>query len=184
MADDVTRTRLVEWSDPMAAARKAATMPGLEYLSGLVDGSIPRPPMGSLMGMTLVAVAQGSATFRCTPDESHYNTIGTVHGGLVCTLLDSAVGCAVQTTLPAGMGYTSIELKVSYLRPLHHGSGEITCVGTVVKPGRRVAFAEGVVTDADGKIIATATSSLLVFPVEPGPVEPGPVEPGPAEAVS
>ncbi|GAA2235699.1 PaaI family thioesterase [Herbiconiux moechotypicola] len=159
------RSRLVEWNDPHLNARQAATMPGRDYLEGLVDGSIPRPPMGALMGMRLTAVGDGTATFVCTPDESHYNTIGIVHGGLVCTLLDSAVGCAVQSTLPAGVGYTSIELKVSYLRPLHHDSGEITCVGTVVKPGRRVAFAEGVVTDAQGKTIATATSSLLVFPL-------------------
>ncbi|WP_368498494.1 PaaI family thioesterase [Herbiconiux sp. A18JL235] len=164
--DAVHRSRLVEWDDPVAGARQGATMAGIDYLGALARGEISAPPMAKLMGMTLTEVSEGRAVFRCTPDESHYNTIGTVHGGLVCTLLDSAVGCAVQTTLAAGLGYTSIELKVSYLRPLHRHSGEIVCVGTVVKPGRRVAFAEGVVTDASGAVIATASSSLLVFPVE------------------
>jgi uncharacterized protein (TIGR00369 family) len=88
-----------------------------------------------------------------------------VHGGLVCTLLDTVAGCAVHTTLPAGFGYTSIELKVNYLRAVHLTSGPLTAVGTVVKPGRRVAFAEGEVYDAAGKVVATATSSLLVFPI-------------------
>ena len=103
--------------------------------------------------------------FSCTVDESVYNPIGAVHGGLVCTLLDSVAGCAVHTTLPAGVGYTSIELKVTYLRAVTRASGPLTAVGTVVKPGRRVSFAEGQVFDAAGKLVATASSSLLVFPL-------------------
>ena len=118
--------------------------------------------------MDVVEVAEGRVEFSCEPDESVYNPIGVVHGGLVCTLLDSVVGCAVHTTLPRGLGYTSIELKVNYLRAVHAGSGPLTAVGTVVKPGRRVAFAEGQVTDAAGRLVATASSSLLVFPL---PVE-------------
>ncbi len=160
------RSRLVEWDDPFIGVAAAPTMSGLDYLRAMMAGELPPPPIGKLMGMDLVAAEVGSATFTCEPNESHYNPIGIVHGGLVCTLLDSAAGCAVQSTLPAGMGYTSIELKVSYLRPLRHDSGLVTCVGTVVKPGSRVAFAEAAVTDAAGKLIATATSSLLVFPLE------------------
>jgi uncharacterized protein (TIGR00369 family) len=90
-----------------------------------------------------------------------------VHGGLVCTLLDSAVGCATHTTLPAGTGYTSIEIKVNYLRPVTRDSGPLTCVGRVTKPGSRVTFAEGEVTDNTGRTVATATSTLLVFPIGP-----------------
>ncbi|WP_231994256.1 PaaI family thioesterase [Pseudarthrobacter equi] len=122
--------------------------------------------MGQLLNMTLVHAAQGTATFTCDPDESHYNPIGTVHGGLVCTLLDSALGCAVQTTLPKGLGYTSIEIKVNYLRSVRADSGPLTCVGTVSKAGTRVAFADGTVIDANGKLVATATGSLLVFPFQ------------------
>ncbi|MFF2051556.1 PaaI family thioesterase [Leifsonia sp. NPDC058194] len=141
------------------------TLSGLDYLRAMIDGVLPPPPIASLMDMTLVEAAPGTATFVCEPDESHYNPIGTVHGGLVCTLLDSVLGCAVQTTLPQGQGYTSIEIKVNYLRPVLAGSGPLTCVGTVTKPGNRVAFADGVVTDASGKVVATATGSLLVFPI-------------------
>jgi uncharacterized protein (TIGR00369 family) len=166
--NDPTRSRLVEWDDPFIGVKAAPTMTGLEYLEAMIAGELPPPPIGKLMGMNLVSAAAGTATFTCTPDESHYNPIGIVHGGLVCTLLDSAAGCAVQSTLPAGIGYTSIEIKVSYLRPLHRDSGELTCVGTLVKPGRRVAFADAQVTDAAGRVIATATSSLLVFPLEAG----------------
>ncbi|WP_223695216.1 PaaI family thioesterase [Leifsonia poae] len=140
-------------------------MTGLDYLQAMLDGVLPPPPIASLVNMTLTAVGPGTATFVCEPDESHYNPIGTVHGGLVCTLLDSVLGCAVQTTLPQGQGYTSIEIKVNYLRPVLAGTGPLTCVGTVTKPGSRVAFADGVVTDATGKAVATATGSLLVFPI-------------------
>ncbi|WP_376784118.1 PaaI family thioesterase [Leifsonia aquatica] len=141
------------------------TLSGLDYLRAMIDGVLPPPPIASLMDMTLVDAAPGTATFVCEPGESHYNPIGTVHGGLVCTLLDSVLGCAVQTTLPQGQGYTSIEIKVNYLRPVLADSGPLTCVGTVTKPGNRVAFADGVVTDASGKVVATATGSLLVFPI-------------------
>jgi uncharacterized protein (TIGR00369 family) len=163
--DDVVRTRTIAWDDPMAGAARAATMPGIDYLQGMIDGEIPAPPIAGLMNMTLVSVAPGTATFTCIPDESHYNPIGTVHGGFVCTALDSAAGCAVQTTLAAGTGYTSLEIKVSYLRGVSAATGELTVVGTVVKPGSRVAFAEAVVTDRAGRVVATASSTLLVFPI-------------------
>ena len=157
------RRRVIEWDDPLESASRAQGATGLQHLEAMVRGEVPPPPMAKLMGMRLVAVAEGQAEFRCVPDESVYNTIGTVHGGFVCTLLDSAAGCAVQTTLPEGWGYTSVDITVSYLRPLHHDSGEVTCIGTVVKPGRRMAFAEARVLDGAGKLMATATSSLLVI---------------------
>lgn len=160
-----TRTRIVTWTDPRVGATAAETMSGLEYLRAMMAGDVPPPPITALMRMTMVSVDAGTATFECDPDESHYNPIGTVHGGLVCTLLDSVIGCAVHTTLPAGRGYTSIEIKVNYLRPVRADTGRITAVGTVVKPGSRVAFAEATVADAAGRILATATGSCLVFPV-------------------
>ncbi|WP_344339751.1 PaaI family thioesterase [Agrococcus versicolor] len=140
-------------------------MAGIDYLQAMIDGEIPPPPMISLMDLDLVSVSPGTATFTCQPDESHYNPIGAVHGGYVCTVLDSAAGCAVHTTLPAGVGYTSLEIKVSYLRAVRGTTGPLTAVGTVTKPGSRVAFAEAVVTDSDGRVVATATSTLLVFPI-------------------
>ncbi|MEO7017313.1 MAG: PaaI family thioesterase [Leifsonia sp.] len=159
------RRRLVEWEDPAPGVAIMPTMNGLEYLQAMIDGTLPPPPITSLMTMRLTEAREGRAVFVCEPDESHYNPIGTVHGGLVCTLLDSALGCAVQSTLSQGQGSTSIEIKVNYLRPVLAGAGPLTCVGTVTKPGNRVAFADGVVTDASGKAVATATGSLLVFPI-------------------
>lgn len=157
------RSRTVTWYDPLASAAQGAGMVGIDYLRAMIDGTLPPPPIASLFGMTLADVEPGRAEFHCDPDESAYNPIGVVHGGLVCTLLDSAVDCAVHTTLPQGTGYTSIELKVSYLRPVHADSGPLVAVGVVTKPGRRVAFAEATVTDRHGKVVATASSSLLVF---------------------
>ncbi|WP_435870923.1 PaaI family thioesterase [Leifsonia williamsii] len=144
------------------------TMTGLEYLRRMIGGQLPPPPITVLMRMTLEEAEEGRVVFVCDPDESHYNPIGTVHGGLLCTLLDSALGCAVQSTLPQGMGYTSIEINVNYLRPVYTHTGPLRCTATVTKPGKRVAFADGVVTDASGKPVATATGSLLVFPIGPG----------------
>ena len=159
------RERTVQWDDVAPGLAVLPTLSGIDFLREMIEGRIPPPPIAKLMGFNLVEVGLGTATFVCDTDESQYNPIGTVHGGLVCTLLDSAIGCAAQTTLPAGQGYTSIEIKINYLRPVLHDSGPLTAVGTVTKPGSRVAFAEGVVTDAAGKVVATASSSVLVFPI-------------------
>jgi uncharacterized protein (TIGR00369 family) len=162
------RSRTVRWHDPAITALGALERSGLETMQAIRDGELPPPPIAMLMQFDIVELAEGRVEFRCTLDESVYNPIGVVHGGLVCTLLDTVAGCAVHTTLPRGTAYTSIELKVNYLRAVHATSGPLTAVGTVVKPGRRVAFAEGEVRDAAGRVVATATSSLLVFPI-PGP---------------
>ena len=161
----IDRSRTVTWEDPLGAAAQAKTMTGLEFIQGLVDGSIPEPPIFTLRNMRPVAAEVGTVTFTCDPEESHYNPIGTVHGGLVCTLLDSVLGCAVQTTLPKGQGYTSLEIKISYLRPVMADTGQLTAVGIATKPGSRAAFADGTVYDSNGKLIATASSTLLIFPV-------------------
>jgi uncharacterized protein (TIGR00369 family) len=159
------RSRTVTWYDPRATAAGALERSGLETMRAIRDGVLPPPPIGRLLQIEFAEVSEGRVEFRCEVDESVYNPIGVVHGGVVCTLLDSVAGCAVHTTLPRGTAYTSIELKVNYLRPVHAHSGPLTAVGTVVKPGRRVAFAEGEVRDAAGSVVATASSSLLVFPV-------------------
>jgi len=160
-----TRSRTIEWDDPTIGAGRALTMSGLDYLQAMIAGEIPGPPIIALMDMDLVSASKGEATFTCVPNESHYNPIGAVHGGFACTVLDSAAGCAVHSTLPAGMGYTSLEIKVSYLRAISADSGTLTAVGRVTKPGSRVAFAEAEITDAQGRLVATASSTLLVFPV-------------------
>jgi uncharacterized protein (TIGR00369 family) len=157
------RSRTVSWLDPSKPAEIGLQMAGIDYIQAMIAGKIPPPPISRLIQMDLVEAEPGHVVFTCTPDETAYNPIGAVHGGLVCTLLDSVAGCALHSTLPQGKGYTSVEIKVNYLKPVRAVSGTLTAVGTVVKAGSRVGFTEGVVTDASGAVVATATSTLLVF---------------------
>ena len=118
-----------------------------------------------------VEFESGRITFSCTPDKSMYNTLGMVHGGAMCTLLDTVTGGALHTTLPEGVGYTTVEIKVNYLKAVTVASGTLTAVGTVVKAGSRIGFTEAKITDASGALVATATSTLLAFDL-PGPAKP------------
>ena len=160
------RTKTVQWHDPAitAAAAAGSGLTGLEFLRALRDGKLPPAPIAVLMGFRPVEVEPGRVVFEGTPDESVYNPIGMVHGGYVCTLADTVAACAVHTTLEAGTIYTSIDLNVSYTRKVTRDSGTLRAVGTVVKPGRRVAFCRADILDAAGKVVATATSSCLIMP--------------------
>ena len=157
------KTRTVEYYDPKLPARAAMTMTGLEYLQAIGAGEIPAPPITALMNMTLDSVEHGKAVFGLVPDDSLYNPIGAVHGGAICTVLDSVAGCAVHSTLDAGWGYTSVEIKVNYIRGTTSDSGRLTATGVVRKGGSRIAFAEAEMVDEKGRLIATASSTLLVF---------------------
>jgi uncharacterized protein (TIGR00369 family) len=157
------RSKTITWHDPMVHASLAASLSGLDFLLAIRNKRFPQPPMARLMGFTLAHVEYGLAVFECTPDESVYNPIGVVHGGLVCTLSDSAAGCAVQSTLEAGVAYTSIDINVTYLRPVTRDSGMIRATGRTTKPGRRVAYATVEVTDSAGRLLAQATSSCLIM---------------------
>ena len=143
----------------------AAGLSGLEQLRAVFDPNRPErePGIGKTMGFSIVEIEEGRVVFGGRPDESVYNPIGTVHGGYAATLLDSAVGCAVHSTLKAGQGYTTLELKVAYHRAMTKDTGPVRAEGKVVKVGSRAAFAEGRITDARGRLYATATSTLLVF---------------------
>ena len=142
-------------------------MSGLEHLEAIRDGEIPPPPMAELMGFALVEVGHGRATFAVEPGEKHYNPIGVVHGGLAATLLDSAMGCAVQSTLDAGVGYTTLDLNTTFLRPLTSDTGRVVCEAVVIHTGSRIATAEGrVFSTRTGKLIATGTCSCVVLPSE------------------
>ena len=157
------RSRTTTWYDPAPAVEASRTRSGLEHLRAVAAGELPPPPIAALFGMEMRELDDGLAVFTCEPGEWAYNPIGVVHGGLVCTLLDSVVGCALHTTLPAGTAYTSLELKVSYLRPVTRDSGVLVATGRVVRRGRRAGFADGEVVDASGKAVATASSTLLVM---------------------
>jgi uncharacterized protein (TIGR00369 family) len=157
------RSKTVTWHSPGPSTAKGLTMSGVDYLRAMVDGDLPQSPIGGLMEFAITEVEPGRVVFTCAPDESAYNPIGAIHGGLICTLLDSVTACAIHSTLPQGKGMTSIEIKVNYLKAVRLSSGLLTATGTVVKAGSRVGFAEGVVTDASGAVVATATSTLLIF---------------------
>ena len=157
------RTRTYRWSDPMETATKFAAEGGLAVLRKVVAGEGPLAPIMETMNFKLVEVDEGRAVFAMTPAEYHYNPIGVVHGGVAATLLDSAMGCAVNASLPAGTAYTTLEIKVNYLRPLTKTTGLIRAEGNVVHLGRRMAVAEGRVTDASGKVYATASTTCLVM---------------------
>ncbi len=153
----------MQWHDPAIAAAAAPGLNGLDFLRAIRDGVLPPPPVAALLGMRMCEVEVGHVVFECEPDESAYNPIGVVHGGLVCTLADTVAACAVHTTLDRGVAYTSIDLTVSYLRPVTVGSGVLRATGVVTKPGRRVAFSRAEIVDGAGKLVATATSSCLVM---------------------
>jgi uncharacterized protein (TIGR00369 family) len=167
------RSRTVVWHDPGPGVARGLTMAGIDYLKAIIAGELPPPPITVLMQFDLVDAEPGKVVFTCQPDGSVYNPNGGVHGGLVCTLLDSVAGLALHSTLPAGKGYTSIEIKVNYLKAVRLETGRLTATGTVVKSGSRVGFTEGVVIDGSGKLVATATStcwcSTCSFPASQTP---------------
>ena len=145
--------------------RAGAGLTGLAYMQRMISGEFPPPPIAQLMGFSLVSVAPGEAVFECRPGEQHYNPLGTVHGGLAMTLLDSAMGCCIHTLLPAGTGYTTAELKVNYIRAMTPRTGLVRAVGAVIHVGRQLAVAEGRLTGEDGRLYAHGTTTCLVFPL-------------------
>jgi uncharacterized protein (TIGR00369 family) len=147
----------------MIGAQAAPQMSGMDYLQAALRGEFPIAPMAQLMNMRLTEVEEGRAVFTAEPGEYHYNPIGSVHGGFAATLLDSAMGCAVHSTLPAGAGYTTVELHINLLRPITTQTGIVRCEGKVIHAGRRIATAEARLTDETGKIYAHGTTTCVVF---------------------
>lgn len=157
------RRRTYEWADPQVPAAAMATHSGRDLLAAMRDGTIPPPPISTTMGVELAEVDEGRAVFTLEPREWHYNQTGGAHGGVHATLLDSAMGCAVHTRLPAGTWYTTLDISVRYLRPVNVDTGTLRCEGTVVSLGSRIATARGQITDTRGKVLATATTSCLIW---------------------
>jgi uncharacterized protein (TIGR00369 family) len=157
------RSRTITWEDPMPAVQLGRTISGIEYLKAIQSGELPAPPFAVLMGMWISEVSEGRAVFAFEAAEYHYNPLGTVHGGVMATLLDSAMGCAVQSMLPAGTTYTTLEIKVNYLRPLTTKAGTVYCEGKIIHLGGRIATAESRLTDAEGKLYAHGTTTCIVL---------------------
>jgi uncharacterized protein (TIGR00369 family) len=138
---------------------------GLDLLQRLIDGKYPAPPIAGLLNFTLTEVAEGRAVFRGLPGERHLNPLGGVHGGWTAAIMDSALACAVQTTLNKGEAYTTAEFKVNLTRPIAPGIGEVVCEGRVVHRGRTLAVSEATLKDNNGKLLAFGTETCAIFPV-------------------
>lgn len=162
------RQRHVTWDDPTVTAAAAAGRSGVEFLQAMVDGEVPTPPIARLLGMGIESIEPGRVAFTLDTGEHLYNPIGSIHGGVFCTVLDSAMGCAVHAALPAGRAYTTLELKVSFMRPLTTAVARVRAIGEVLTSGRRVATAEGRLVGDDGTLFAHATTTCLVWDLPPG----------------
>ncbi len=162
-------TRTVTWRDHREGLAGARTLSGLEYLRAMMRGELPPPPIAVLMGFTLAEAQEGRAVFEVKPAEYHYNPLGSVHGGLAATLLDSAMACAIHTTLPGGAGYTTMDLHVTFVRGIAHDTGKLTCTGEVIHVGGRMATAQGRITDEKGTLYAHGVTTCMLFrPPAPG----------------
>ena len=163
MAAETKRERTFNWDNPLTGAAKAKDMPGLNYLMAMAAGNLPIPPVLSTLDIQVGNIEKGSVTFVFNPQEFHYNPIGTVHGGVITTVLDSAMGCTLHSLLPAGTGYTTLELKVNFLKAVTMQSGQLNATGKVIHAGSRTALIEAQLTDSSGTVYAHAVSTCLII---------------------
>ncbi|MBA3402548.1 MAG: PaaI family thioesterase [Actinobacteria bacterium] len=157
------RTRTYSWEDPLALSERMVGSSGLELMQMMAAGELPPPPIAETLGFRLVEASHGRAVFECEPAEFHYNPIGIVHAGLALTLMDSAMGLAFVTTIEAGVGWTTLELKANFTRALTADTGAVRCVGSVIHPGRKVATTEARIEDGKGRLCAHGTGTILVL---------------------
>jgi uncharacterized protein (TIGR00369 family) len=158
------RTRTHSWSDPSGIAGAGRGMAGIDLLRAMIDGRLPKPPIADLIDASLISVGEGTATFALEPAEWMYNPIGSVHGGIAATLLDSCMGCAVHSLLPAGIGYTTTDLQVRFVRGMSDTTGRVLATGRVIHPGRRLMTVEATMTaEDDDRLIAHGTSACIVL---------------------
>jgi uncharacterized protein (TIGR00369 family) len=160
---DTARTRTYSWSDPLAMAAAGRELSGIDFLRAVSEGRLPTPPIAATIDIRMLEIEEGRVVFGAEPGEFHYNPIGVVHASLAMTLIDSAIGCAVHSLLPAGVGYTSLETKVNFVRPLTRETGPVSCEGSVIHAGSRVATGEARLLDASGKLYAHGTSTCLIL---------------------
>jgi len=145
------------------SAEQQKEMTGLEFVQGLANGTLPHNTMAGTLGYEIVEAERGRVVVTAEPKDSHLNPAGTVHGGLAATMLDSCMGLAIQTLLDRGVGSTTLEFKISFVRPITPQTGPIRAEGTVINHGRRVGTAEGRVTDGNGRLLVHGTTTCLIF---------------------
>jgi uncharacterized protein (TIGR00369 family) len=157
------RTLTVSWQDPLNMAQAARGMAGIDFLRGVRDGAIQSAPIQELIGMKLAEVEPGRAVWQFTPGEQHYNPIGTMHAGVAATLLDSAMACAVHSTIPLGKGYTTLEFKINLVSAVTVKAGVLSAIGKVVHGGKSTATAEARLEDAAGRLYAHGTTTCIIL---------------------
>lgn len=157
------RERSYSWENPTELAAAGMQRSGLDYLTAIMNGELPHPPICATIGFRFTEVEEGRCVMELEPGEHQYNPIGMVHGGVVVTLLDSVTGSAVHSTLPAGVGYTTVSLTTAFLRQVRSDSGTLRSEGQVVKAGRRIALAEATLTDREDRIYAHATATCMIL---------------------
>jgi uncharacterized protein (TIGR00369 family) len=157
------RSRTYSWHDPLEVAGAGEGLTGLQWLQRTIAGEVPHPPIAEMLGLRLVEAEEGRVVWEGEPGEQHYNPLGTVHAGYATTLLDSAMGCAFVSTAAPGTTWTTLELKANFTRAMTSETGRVRCTGTVVHGGRTVTTTEARLEDADGRLLAHATSTILVL---------------------
>ncbi|HWH31946.1 MAG TPA: PaaI family thioesterase [Egibacteraceae bacterium] len=157
------RERLVRWEDPAAAAEQGLALAGLDYLRGMIDGALPHPPICATLGFRVAEAEEGRCVIALEPGEHQYNPLGSVHGSVVVAALDSAAGNAVHSVLPAGVGYTTVDLTTTFLRAVTAQTGTLYCEGTLIHAGRRIALSEAKLRDAEGTLYAHGTTTCMVL---------------------
>lgn len=144
---------------------QARTMDGLALMTGVMNGTFPAPPISKALGFSISEAEAGRVVFVYEPVFDHYNPLGSVHGGIAAALLNSVMGCCIHTTLKAGTGYTTVEIKVNYVRAMTHKTGPVRAEGKVINVGSRIATSEGRLVDGAGKLLAHGTTTCLIFPI-------------------
>ncbi|SDG17851.1 PaaI family thioesterase [Epilithonimonas hungarica] len=157
------RTRTHEWANPLELAAQAKTMSGFDFLKGILNGEIPQAPIAETLGFHPLSLEKGKAVFEFEPQEFHYNPIGSVHGGVITTVLDTVMGCSLQSALPQGVAYTTLELKVNFLKAVSHKNGKLNSTGKIIHLGKSTALVEADLKDEDGKIYAHGVSTCMLF---------------------
>ena len=157
------RSRTIVWGNPFAFVDAAKTKTGMERLEALLRGDVPKPPMAELVDIQLVEIDRGRIVFSASPQEFHYNLGGVAHGGFACTLLDSALGLAVTSLLPAGRSCTTLDLQVRFVRPLTCETGPVRCEAKVLHLGKTIGTAEARIIDSAGRLCAHATTACAIL---------------------
>lgn len=157
------RTRTYDWESPLDTAAKAQTLPGIEFLNGILNGEIPAPPIARTLDFHPLSVEAGKIRFEFIPQEFHYNPIGSVHGGVISTVLDTVMGCAIHSVLPQGVAYTTLELKVNFIKAVTLKSGKMFVEGRLIHSGRTTALVEGDLRSESGTLYAHGVSTCIIF---------------------